>query len=759
MFSPIPHDLTIYDDKFEFEKNGFCPHQWEISVKQKNCIIWSVVLSYLKSADFTVPGKFEERLNRLTKNMIDPELAKSAILDFNPFFNKHKCFFDETLQEIVLYFKKVVKDKRPSKESKSVRKGIKMISLLLKSNILIVSLRSKNLYLITPSNGNFTDAPAITLFCREYSNKETQDLTLRFTLSLSKDLCWELRNNAFQILLESTESRDIVHNAMQALTEKKEKKINILIALLKKNLTREISELYDSPYTMRKLADAGFETDPRVVDVDGFSAFYYAAQSCDKNLVYILYRYAANSCNESDNTYRDPDPGIISNFSTLEEILNEDCARSENFKNLGDRAEQALLTYQHLQRFNDFLTQVSHGINEIRGRPEGQLNDDLRKMDRAKKQKEIILLILDKYGAFFAVGQEEFNISEYTKHKTYYDNLDLTVALLFFDNMFLLKSRLKSPREGLYSELESSFLLSAVTKVKIQDLGFESDSGDLTIIPLLERRNLRENIKEFCSILREKEMVKEDIVDCIPKPEITGMLSNFLQLKDEILISRLDHYLRTALKTVEGGMKQKFVIERALQVIGESINIENVAPDSIRHLLRKCLPEDTLTVLKRTRNTLSHLESFQFPLKFNTEEDDTLFRSIQSEIRDIKEAFKEAFDIQRVRLKEFIIDSGLKSIQNIPQSAGVEVFNEDHQLVRDMENFKDSLRKRMSEFKCGTNGHRVSVPNINEFCRRLMGYASKSDEKQIRGEIPPEVKNREDAIHNLEEEGRKEEFL
>ncbi|GBN73981.1 hypothetical protein AVEN_223096-1 [Araneus ventricosus] len=456
MYSPIPHDLTLYDDKFDFEKNGFCPYQWEISVPQKNCIIWGVVLSYLRSADFTVPGKFEERLNRLTKNLFDPETVKSSILDFNPFFNIHKCFFDETLQKISQSFRKVLSENRPSAAPKSFANEMQLISTLLKSYILIVDLSSKNLHLVTPSDGCSADLAAITLFSRECSNKDSEKPVVmkRFTFSLNKDLCWELRRDAFQIILESSEIRDIAEKEIQPLSEKKEKKVNILIALLKQNLTHAISQLYDSSYIVAKLADAGFETDPRVLDAEGFSAFYYALQSNDNNLVYILHRYAASNCYESANTFRDPNPSIISNLTKLEEVLKEDCSKSNNFETFGDRAEQARVTYQDLLRFNEFLTQVSQGINEIREIPEDS------SVKKAEKQKEIISIILEKYDAFYFAGQEEEPVKNYTKHKTYYDNLDFTVALLFFDNIFLLKSVLKSPPLNILISLTSGFSIN-----------------------------------------------------------------------------------------------------------------------------------------------------------------------------------------------------------------------------------------------------------------------------------------------------------
>ncbi|CAL1286845.1 unnamed protein product [Larinioides sclopetarius] len=760
MYSPIPHNLNLYDDEFDFESNGFCPYQWEISVPQKNCIIWGVVLSYLRSADFTVPGKFEERLNRLSENAFDSELVKAAILDFNPFFNMHKCFFDETLQNINQSFRKFLNEKRPPKAPKTVPSDMQLISTLLKSNILIVDLSNKNLNLVKPSDGYSTDPAAITLFCREYSNKDAKKpiVMKRFTFSLNKDLCWELRRNAFNVILESSEVRSVAEKEIQSLTENKEKKVNILIALLKKNLTHVISELYESSYVVSKLADAGFETDPRVVDSEGFSALYYALQSGNNSLVYTLYRYAANNCYETESTFRDPNPSIISNLAKLKEIIQGDCSKSNDFERFGEKAEQVRVTYRDLLRFNEFLIQVSQSINEIREIPEDT------SVKRAEKQKEIISIILENYDAFYSAEQidsqsidEEEPIENYKKHKAYYDNLDFTVALLFFDNIILLKSVLKSPRQHFYSDLECSFLLSAVTNkyfadntvkgIKMPDLGYEMDSPIFSIIPLLERLNLRERAKNFCKILREKKLVEEDVDYCLPQQENNEKLRYIQELKDEYWISRLDHYMKTALEITPDDVKQKFVIQRALQVTGESISVKEEDSPSIRHLLRKCLPAHVLDALKKARNALSHLKSFQFPLKFETEKDDCLFASIQSEIRSIREASGKILDIQRFRFMEFLITRGLESVQRYESM-------EIHPLVQPIENLREKLRRNISQMESEILDQKeldgnFFVPNIEEFHRRLMGHPSKSVKKTILEEIPLEVRTRMEANHKL----------
>ncbi|CAL1286848.1 unnamed protein product [Larinioides sclopetarius] len=772
---PKRHDLACYDREFDFKGSGFCPQQWEISVRQNHCIIWSVVLSYLKSANSGITGQFENRLNRLTGVQVDSKLAKDAIENFNPFFNIHKCFYSDTLQEVCRIFRNRVKGNQRQRE---VSQALQTISSMLNIKILIVDLKDKKLSVIEPEDNSSLNLDRITLIFKEHATEiNGKPTTLkRFNFGLDDDLCCQLRKKALEILLESPIIKIKADEEIIPMLDRGEKDINFVITLLKKEVDREssVSSLYESWYVAGKLSDAGFETDPRALDPDGFSAFYYALQSSDDSLVYTLYRYAANSCYETESTFRDSNPSIISNLSKLKETLNGDCVRSRNFEQLGDKAEHARSTYRDLVTFNEYLTRVTCGMNDIRKRYEGRRFGDWLRIawdfccnpwlnfanysKEAAKQKEIISLILNSYDAFFSVGpldsQREL-IANYTKHKTYYDNLDFAVALLFFDNIFQLKSILESPK-SLYSKLESSFLLSVLTnksftsdeknRKKLQDLGFELDSIDLSIIPLLERLYLRENVKDFCKNLRQMRLVQKD-----KKEKNNEFLSDFPELTDEFLISRLERYIETALDTTSNAMKQKFVIQRALQVIGESIKIEEL-PSHVRHLFRKCVTESTLEDLKVTRNTLSHLKSYEFPFKFETEKDDKLFASIQDEIRKVKKAFDKVFDIQRIRLMKFLISRGLESVQKFQQESGFDM----NPLVPRMKTFVEKLQKSIAELECilDQKGRDEScvVTNINYFRRILMGYASERVKKEICVEIPKEVINRVNENNKLSQE-------
>lgn len=699
---PIPQDLSPYADQIDFEKYGLSPYQWEISVPFKDCILWSVVLSYLRSVDFKNKMIFEERVKQLTGNEFDPKMVKPVILNFNPFLNMYACFFHETLKKIVQSFKNILNNKRSTvKKERLIDQELLMISCLIKCNILLISLYDNSHQLFTPEDDNSSTAAAITLFRRELPLKEGSSKTTvkRFTFGLTADLSWKLRESALNSILKNFEIKRKIKKEILSLIDSKgkEKKVNLVITLLKNDCTHIVFKLYESPHIAAKFENAGFETDPRITDADGLSAFYYASQCSDKNLLYTLHNYAANSCYNSESTFRDPNPCIISNFKHLQEVIDED------FQKLVE-AEQASLDLEDLRIFNECLAKLSEGILDIR-----KQNDNLAQ--EASRQKRIILHILERFDEFFSIGKLEYDIlipdliENYTQHKIYYDNLDFTISLLFFDNIFLLKGLLSSPQPLLYSELESNFLLSTLTNkyftthaqlvahkyehvIKTYDLQSETYAMNLHIIPLLERLNLRQNIRNFCKILEESNNM--DLVNRIPEEEIHQMLYNSPEIKDEFLIFRLQHYLRTALKTKQNSSQLSFVIQRALQVLGESIKIEQENPASFRHLLRSCLSNKTVSTLIQIRNVLSHLENYQFSFKFKTEENDIFFAEIQSELQGISKAFEIVYDIQRTRLIDFLINLGFKRLDKLKTSGDT------NSLITSEKDIKRELQRRTS---------------------------------------------------------------
>ncbi|GFT07035.1 uncharacterized protein NPIL_520231 [Nephila pilipes] len=699
MISPRPQDLTSYE--FDFETYGFSPHQWEICVPFKDCVVWSIVLPYLRSADFKNDREFGERLKRLTRNELKPSTVKKVVLNFNPFLNMYACFFHETLKKIVQFFKNILDSERSTpKKRKQIDKELSKISSLLKCNILLINLYDNCHKLFKPEDDSSTAVAAITLFRNNFSKGNKI-----FSFGLTADLSWKLRESALNNILRNFEINKKTKKEIQNLAGGKEKKTSFVITLLKNNFTHIVFKLYESPYIAAKFANAGFATDPRIVDEDGLSALCYALRCSNRNLLYILYNYAANSCHDSENTFRDPNPCIISNLLNLEKIIEGDILNSKNFENTSDGAEQARLNLEDLRKFNTCLSKISKGILDIR--------KEVKQED--SKQKRIILHILEVFDEFFSIDRLENDvpipdlIENYTKHKMYYDNLDFAVTLLFFDNIFLLKGKLVSPQPLLYSELESSFLLSTLANkyfttdaklvahkyeqmMKIHDLSLETYSTNLLIIPLLERLKMRESIRNFCKILKGSSNM--DIVTCIPEEEIHQMLYNSPEIKDEILIFRLHHYLSTALKTKSKSPRLSFVVERALQVIGESIKIEQENPVSFRHLLRSCLPKKMVNLLKQIRDVLSHLKNYQFSLKFTIEEDNTFFTLIQSELRGISKAFEIVYDIQRIRLIDFLINRGFANLK-IPDNT--------HSLKTQQKDIKKELQRRISlsfEKKC-----------------------------------------------------------
>ncbi|GFY46369.1 uncharacterized protein TNIN_67081 [Trichonephila inaurata madagascariensis] len=753
MNSPRPQDLTFYANEIDFEKYGSSLYQWEISVPFKDCILWSVVLSYLKSVDFKNGKNFEERLKRLTRDEFNHKLVKPVILNYNPFLNMHACFFNETLKKIVQSFKNTLDKERPTvKKDSKIDQELQMISSLLKCNILLISLYDQCSHSFAPKEDNSsTEEAAITLFRNEDPPKEGSGKTSvkRFAFGLTADLSWKLRESALNNILKNFESNKQMKKAiLLCLTDNKvkDKKVNLVITLLKNDCTHIVSKLYESPHIAAKFENAGFETDPRITDADGLSAFYYALQCSDKNLLYILYNYAANSCHASENTFRDPNPCIILNFTHLEKIIENDK------KHIG---EEASLNWEDLRIFNECLAKISTGILDIRK----EIKQDDNPAQEASKQKRIILHILEVFDEYFSIEKLEYDIpipdliENYEKHKIYYDNLDFTITLLFFDNIFLLKGLLTSPQPLLYSELESNFLLSTLTNkyfttdaklvahkyehmIKTYDLCSKTYAMNLRIIPLLERLNLRQSIRDFCKIL--KESTNMDIVTHIPEEEIHQMLCNSPEIKDEFLMFRLQHYLGTALKTKSNSPKLNLVIQRALQVIGESIKIEQENPASFRHLLHSCLPNKVVSTLKQIRNVLSHLENYQFSFKFKTEEND-IFSEIQSELQGISRSFEIVYDVQRTRLIDFLINLGFQRFEKLKISDSTNTLTSEKDIKKELQrrtslsfekksyrykilwrNLLDAIQERLNALKNSKYSLQTVIKNITDILYPLI---------------------------------------
>ncbi|KFM63537.1 hypothetical protein X975_19519, partial [Stegodyphus mimosarum] len=693
MEAPKRHDLTPYFDRSKYQEIGCYLGEWEISVPQKDSLEWCIVMSFL--TDDCSDEELRKRLELLTGNGESISDVEKSIKKFNPFRNKHSCFYDKSFKTVCDAFKNILSNSlRESNILKATYiQKLEKASHLLNCCICLLNLRCCNVQealRVYPGSASKIDIAkkipqSLTLF-KSVENKGRP----RYSFGLKKELGLKLQKIALTGALKNAEIQNTNINKICSLVNPDEV---FITTLLKSKFRYVISSVYRSPYIAWKFAEAGFETDPRIADSEGFSSFYYAVLSDDVDLLHVLYDYAANGCwGEENCSYRDLDNDVVSNLEKLEFVMKTDQTRSKDFKAMKENRRRFSFILQEMLLFNDFLKAVTKNMRNIRSRINGGTL-----VAQATKKQETVLSILENYDNFFVVEEDtsigkikivdetertdetkDINpLDNYKKFKHFYDNLDFTSALLFFDNIFFLKSRLSLEKISQYSDIESAFFLSVLSnkyfttnvknrtslrgrqdslrrKVNKDKLWLEGNSSNIYVVPWLERFQLREVIKRFIDVLRRNEVGLWNVRDHLPHCEVTEILVSFPEIKDELLIARLKHYVKTALCIKMDNVQSVFVIERALQVIGESIKTEDKIARSYCHLLSASLPSTTANTIRQLRNILSNLDEQESVTKFNTEKNFDLFSNIQTEIQKINYFFQPVYELQEIRIKDFI---------------------------------------------------------------------------------------------------------
>lgn len=668
---------------FDLKEKGHYLRTWEVGVPASNSFEWAVVLSHLTSANLSNDEDFVNRLKDLTDDYEDAHAIRHCISSFNPFLNRYSCFYNKSLQNVVVKFKqRLLKSQQgPSDETQKFETACD----LLKSQIKLVTV-IENEDIEIRSFPKHVETPKENLRITLYLNS-LPDLQNSYNFGLKKEQGNVLKKAAFNKILKEA---DVLKKRRKSLFLLYKENESFVTSVLKSDCKTTIPYLYRSPYIICKLVEAGFEMDPRVVDSDGFSSFYHAVTSGDESLVYTLHNYAINACHQSNKNFREPDELILCSLKKLVEVINRDKQNSNDFEALD---QDARLAANQLIRFNEFLIHMCENILQERKQSDCLITQEKWE---ASVRKDIILVILKTYDTFFSfhektVSVDHFSLlTDYCSYNDYYKNLDYSAALYFFDNIFNLKERLLLNNYE-YSELESNFFLSVLSckffsreffkpnLLSHKNSQYQKSFNDyrntiissnekarsLKIIPLLERLCLRKEIRKFIEILSEVPIDDTNVIYGLPEAEIPKRLANLPEVKDELVICRLMYYLETAMKQNVSSLKQSLIIERAVQVLGEFLINGRKNPRSLCFLLSLSLPESVFRLLKQTRNTLSHLEKFSFNSKIKAETDTSLFNGIKKDISKIYDTFKDIFDMQQLRLAEFLFRRGLLRMEEM----------------------------------------------------------------------------------------------
>ncbi|CAL1279935.1 unnamed protein product [Larinioides sclopetarius] len=646
---------------------------WRIPSSKSDDVIWNIVLAYLNSFPPSNKKELTQRLKRLAGRQTLNGNIKNSLKICNPFLHRNACFCDQTLSELVATFKERVEDYIINDDTllQIVDGNIRYLqasSQLLNCNIAVISFPFQNqtmfhfFPLSSVQNPPILYPKRIILFAEMTLTNE--NISMQFSYCIPKEIGMQKQRQALAEILQRAIVSDRKTKMIQKISRLSDVSVNFIISLLKNDFVQIIPHIYKSPYVLSKLADAGFETDPRTKDPDGKSAFFHALRTEESQLLSLLYDHAANACLQTDASVRSPDPVIVENLLCLKDYLK----LLKIDLNSEEVSERSRSSFKDLCRFNEFQIEICKSINNIRL----QINyyDQTDEEYEASQRKETILTILKIYETYFHYTNGELepsleaddNISqfkEFYKHRDYFDKLDFCSAVMFFDNLFLLKERVKLSNNK-YLNVESDFFLFIFCRKYLER--YEKEKYFYFVsrwITFQKRLSLQRQLCSFKETLDKTELSKDTIVEKLPKA-VVPTLTNLPQIYGQFLLFRLQHYLNVATELTIKDFKSILVIERCLQVMGECCKESDF--NSVQKIISLALPKDFIRHLKQIRNCLAHIKPYELLYRNNLEQDVELFEGIQNELSKLKRLLVPIYSAHKYELDQFLLLHSVKSI-------------------------------------------------------------------------------------------------
>ncbi|GBM31940.1 hypothetical protein AVEN_74242-1 [Araneus ventricosus] len=666
MNAPTLHDLEFcrwYIPEIQL------PDSWEISTSKSDDIVWNVVLAYLNSFLLSDEGELSHRMHCLTGHQEVNENIKHYIEMCNPFLLCDVSFCDKEISELVAAFKERVEEYINNDETLLREAGIyfrylEASSKLLSCNIVLIFLEDNSATLFpaeNPPNPRTVYTKHISILSKSNPTRSDGRIQDQFSFCISKEICVEKKRHALREILKCVETIDNKDEMIRKVSELPDITDFFLISLLKNGLGEIIPVIYETPRVLSKLEYAGFQTDLRSKDYAGKSAFFHALKTEDSHLVYLLYDHTANACLQTDASVRSPDSVIVENLGGLKDhlqLLVDDLETSEISK-------KTKCLFRDLCRFNEFQVEMCKNIYNIR----------TEIYDETEKIYEAILIILKTYKIYFhyinvksSVDENIISLfDEFLEHKYYFDKLDFNSAVMLFDNLFLLKKRLKLPNNA-YLDLESSFCLFVFLKKFLERYKKEKHFYYASRwIAFQERLSLQRQLDNFKEILENTELSKDNIVDKFPESAVLT-LTNLPQIYGEFLVSRLQHYLNAATKTkfnaatghAVKNLKSILVIERCLQVLGECCKKSDF--NSVQRILTLALSKDFTKHLKYIRDSLSHIEPHELLHRIKLESDLELFIEIKNDLVKLIKFLVPIYSAHKYEMEQFLLLHSVKYI-------------------------------------------------------------------------------------------------
>ncbi|GBM20691.1 hypothetical protein AVEN_105933-1 [Araneus ventricosus] len=759
---------------------------WRIPSSKSDDVIWNIVLAYLNSVPPSNKKELSQRIKCLAGRQTVNENIKNSLKICNPFLHRNACFCDEAMSALVAVFKERVEDYIKSHNAifQIADENVKYFhasSELLYCNIVVISFPFQNptrFNLFPLSYGQIPPAvypKRIILLYEMIFTSGNRNIQLKFSYCIPKEIGIQKQRQALAEILQRATVPDKKIKMIQKICRLPDVSDIFIISLLKNDFVQIIPFIYKSPYVLSKLSDAGFETDPRTKDSDGKSAFFHALKTEESQLVSLLYDHAANACLQTDASVRSPDPVIVENLLCLKDYLKllEKDLKSEEI------SEKSRCSFRDLCRFNEFQIEICKSINNIRLRI--NYYDQTENEYEASQRKETILTILKTYETFFdytngkaepSVDADD-NISrfkEFYKHRDYFDKLDFCSAVMFFDNLYLLKERVILPNNK-YLDVESNFFLFIFCRKYLER--YEKETYFYFVsrwMTFQERLSLQRQMCNFKKILEITQLSKDTIVKKLPEA-VVRTLTNFPQIYGQFLIFRLQHYLNAATGLVVKDLKSILVIERCIQVMGECCKQSDF--NSVQRIISLALPKDFIKHLKQIRNRLAHIKPYELLYRNNLEKDVELFKGIQSDLAKLKRLLVPIYSAHKYELDQFLLLHSVKSICKARRRDILEVHGnqlkailpapeiEENQLSvpayscqnpwkRYFDDMHSSLRKEINDLNCCGN-----ILDKNSICRYkqiIQNMISAIEEvlKNLKVAVPEKVEELESHFWCLE---------
>lgn len=666
---PVFQDLSSWRTREPIGDPAFSNSIWEIYTPEKNSLYWSIMLAYLIPS---AHARNSEELKRRLKNLIGNEnesgnIARSSSLKFNrscvrdrlirlnPFKKTH-TFTDENLVRTFQIFKKRLNrntNVRPpgSVENLKLEATSKMLSCFIRVYKIDPSGNKEfNLYPRNSRSSSQNESKTITIFYHSNTQLRNREKDT-FGFGMSVETANILREKALTFILKKDKFLKMDSPFIKQIVGSDR---NLPICVLNSDRKHVIPRIYKSPYILGKLSNAGYIMNPLAPGRDGLSAFYYCIGLSDSQYFNVLYSYAANNFQRSDESCRKPSEEILQSLRHLINTIDDDYRKSNGFSSLGN---VAIHRYYEITRFNKYQENVVKILKD--GQQSGT--------------HDVVLSILKEYSAFYfwnnLSNDENVQLEDYLNFGDYYETLDSFTCIVFFDNPSI---DFKSLVEPFLVTLLSNKYFPKINHIHNGDSSIHCKQCASRIIPFKHRMNLHQVLQNLLNNVRHTPTTK----DAATADVIRNSIRNIP--KDEFLIERLKMYLEYAIDVQleqfdEDGIRLKkdnrkdaLTIIRTLQVFGEVLQTSLLNFIS-GFLLKAHLPSDLKTTLSEIRNRLSHYYANYIQGRLNLEIKTDELKRIQDELNSIYKFLEPVFVSQQFRMKEFLIHSQMEQFPNLKE--------------------------------------------------------------------------------------------